>query len=70
MIKAKVVSNKDGKVALSLADGQSFFVPESEVVGSAKEGDTINLLLASPGLETQASQELAKNLLNQLINNS
>ncbi|MDF1496725.1 MAG: hypothetical protein P1P90_01555 [Patescibacteria group bacterium] len=69
MIKAKVVSNKDGKVTLSLADGQSFIVSESEVVGEVKEGDTVNLLLASPGLETQASQELAKNLLNQLIKN-
>ncbi len=67
MINAKVVSNKDGKVTLSLVDGQSLIVPESEVMGAVKEDDIINLLFASPGLETQASQALAKDLLNQLI---
>jgi len=70
MIKAKVAGNKDGKVTLSLEDGQVLSIPESEVAGVIKEGDSINILFASPGAEAQASTQLAKNLLNELINNS
>lgn len=69
MIQATVKSNKDGIISLSLNNGQSLNIPESTVTGSVKENDTINILFAAPGLEGQASKQLAKDLLNQLIKN-
>jgi len=68
MIKAKVISNKENSITLSLDDGQAFTVPKEAGLNNVKEGDQINILLAAPGQENQASADLAKNLLNGLIN--
>jgi len=69
MIEATVKSNKDGLISLSLDNGQTLNIPESTITGNVKQGDIINILFAAPNLKTQASKDLAKNLLNQLINN-
>jgi hypothetical protein len=68
MLKVTVTSNKDGKATLSLEDGQSFNISTSELPESLKEGDSLKMMLATPGLENQASKDLAKDILNNLIN--
>lgn len=67
MIQATIISNEKGIISLSLEDGQIFSIQESAIQGNVKAGDKINLLFAAPGLETEAAQKLAKEMLNTLI---
>ncbi len=67
MIQATIISNEKGTVSLSLEDGQIFSIPESAIKGGVKAGEKIYILFAAPGLETEASRDLAKEMLNSLI---
>ncbi|MDD2786264.1 MAG: hypothetical protein PHS79_05265 [Patescibacteria group bacterium] len=67
MLKANVTTIQDAKVKLTLPDGQIFVAPLSSFEGTPKEGMSVALILAVPGADDSARQQLSKDLLNELM---
>jgi hypothetical protein len=68
MLEAKIINLDNEKAVLAFLDGQKITIPISAIEGSPQQGENIFVLFASPGLENQANQKLAKFILNELIN--
>lgn len=69
MLNAKITGITGEIVSLQFADGQSLNVPVSAVEGTPALGMSVALNVAVPGSEDAARQALAKDILNDLLQN-
>lgn len=68
MKKTKAIVDRfEGGFAVVSADSVSFDIPKKLIPKEAKEGDVIYITVTDDKEETKHMQELAKNLLNEVL---
>ncbi|MFZ6015707.1 MAG: hypothetical protein ACOYUZ_05130 [Patescibacteria group bacterium] len=68
MIKGKVIKIQDNRLHVQLPDGSDLSLPQSVLDSETNPGDTIYLGAAAVSNPEEAPKQLAKNILNTLIN--
>lgn len=67
MFKGKITSLANYRATVACEDGQTLFVPISDIEGAPKVGSDIVLIVAALGAEDSGRTKLAQALLNELL---
>ena len=70
VIKGTIDRFEGGKVVIKVENDQDIVIPKSYIEEAFKEGDSINVTFLTNDQATQDKENLAKDILNQIIKGS
>lgn len=69
-IEGVIDSFENGKAIIQMFDNQKIIWPKEKLPASAKEGESVKLHLTTSHFDTMKREQLAKDLLNQILKGS
>ena len=58
---------EEKKVVLKTEDGNTIVWPKNKLPNDAKEGTILNFIITTNDIDTENKKELAKNILNEIL---